>query len=448
MSSINLPEAFKEAMKKLIPDEYDSFISAYDAPAKKGLRVNTLRVSVKDFLQRVPQGVRLTQSALLKEGFIVNDDSALGKHPYHTAGVYYLQEPSAMSVAAELADFPFNEDTRVLDLCAAPGGKTGAIAAYMNGKGMLVANEIVRKRAEELAKNVERLGITNAVVSNLHPEKIAELCSEQFDIVVVDAPCSGEGMFRKNPAAVSEWSYEHVLSCAVRQAAILESAEKCLKKGGVLLYSTCTFSVEENENVVEDFCRKHPFEIMNMHRLFPHSSEGEGHFVCKMLKKEGRFTEKNKTVRRRDANNEYSLCKDRVFHDFAVDTFISAPNAEAFISRGGRVIYASKAMTEVARDLRSVIACGVHAGFVKNYFEPSHTLFMSAYPEVEYRLETDLPLESAQLRAFLHGESIDSPFPESEKGCCLIKAGGFPIGFAKVSDGMLKNRLPKGLRKN
>ena len=352
-----------------------------------------------------------------------------------------MQEPSAMKSAGTLCDYPFSEDTKVLDMCAAPGGKTGQVAAYMQGRGIIVSNEIVTQRAAELAKNVERLGITNAVITNSHPEKIAQHLPQYFDIVIVDAPCSGEGMFRKNPAAVTEWSPEHVKSCAARQEAILDTAAKCVKKGGIIVYSTCTFSEQENELTTRKFAKEHDFDIVESERLYPHKCCGEGHFVC-VMKCNSDTTVKN--GKKDNIKSDYSVCKDKMYNEFIKDTFVTPPAMTAYMNDSGKVILANEEMLRIAKCLQAK-SCGVHVGYVKNFFDPSHTLFMASGIGA-FRLQADFECTSDKINAFLHGESIESPFDEKEKGYCLVSCNGLPIGFAKVVDGMLKNKLPKGLR--
>ena len=449
---IVLPREFTERMKILLGDEYDAFLASYDMPPKRGLRVNTLRMGVDDFMQIAPTAWQLRPTDLSPEGFIISSsegEGEAGRHPYHAAGAYYIQEPTAMSVAAELSDYPFTENTKVLDMCAAPGGKTGAVAAYMRGRGIIVANEIIKKRADELAKNVERLGITNAVVTNTSPDRIAEAYPGYFDIVITDAPCSGEGMFRKNPLACAEWSPEHVTSCAVRQSLILKSAADCVAPGGLLIYSTCTFSPEENEETVTAFSAECGFEILKEQRLYPHSSDGEGHFLCVMRKPQDAFITSSTSKRGKKASkptkSTFEPCKSHVFSEFMNDTYIKKPKADAYIDKGGKVLLASDEMLRIAQNLPCV-ACGVAAGYDKGgYFQPSHTLFMAAY-DCEYRHTCDFAPGSDELAKFLSGEEVESPFDTGENGYCRICTDGLPLGFCKISSGMLKNKLPKGLR--
>ena len=234
---MNLPVEFCERMRELVGDEYADFIKSYDTQINRGVRINGLKC------ETAPEIFSDCEKVLwCPDGYYVNDGKVSGNHPYHAAGVIYFQEPSAMCVAQ---GFPLCDDSKILDLCAAPGGKTTHIAARMKNKGLIVANEIIPKRAAILSENVERMGITNTIVTNETPTRLAEKFEGYFDGIIVDAPCSGEGMFRKEPQAVDEWSVNHTLSCAVRQKNILDDAYKMLKCGGYIMYSTCTFSYDE-----------------------------------------------------------------------------------------------------------------------------------------------------------------------------------------------------------
>lgn len=323
-----LPQSFTERMKAMLGNEYGDFIAAYAEERWYGLRFNPLKTDRETFLKRMP--FALEPVKWTDEGFYYKPEQQPGKHLFHEIGAYYIQEPSAMAVVEVLAPAP---GERVLDLCAAPGGKSTQIAGKMRGEGLLVSNEIIPGRAKILSQNIERMGIANAVVCNETPERMAAFFPSFFDKILVDAPCSGEGMFRKDEAAIAEWSPEHVKMCAERQRMILEQAVLMLKPGGTLVYSTCTFSAEENESVIGGFLEEHPefsieeavqekfFEpgrsgwmaysadeevhgpdedvsfpgadaradgFAHTMRLWPHKLAGEGHFIAK-LKKAGRL---------------------------------------------------------------------------------------------------------------------------------------------------------------
>ncbi|MBO4289176.1 MAG: RsmB/NOP family class I SAM-dependent RNA methyltransferase, partial [Lachnospiraceae bacterium] len=277
-----LPEAFLARVKEQLHDEFPAFLASYQRPPLQALRVNTLKCGVQELQALIP---RLTEPVPgTTAGLYFPEDLRPGLSPWHEAGLYYIQEPSAMLAVPALEAQP---GEIVLDLCAAPGGKTTAIAADMKGEGLLIANEIVPKRAAVLSQNIERLGITNAVVTNHAPAELAGRFPEFFDRILVDAPCSGEGMFKKEPQAIEMWSPENVAACAARQDAILAEADKMLKPGGRLIYSTCTFAPEEDEGCVERFLAAHPgYDLLSMQTVYPHRFPGEGQFVAALQKED------------------------------------------------------------------------------------------------------------------------------------------------------------------
>ncbi|MBD5632347.1 MAG: hypothetical protein HDP34_03880, partial [Clostridia bacterium] len=277
-----LPEAFKERMRGELKGDYEKFALSYQKPAEKGIRVNTLKITTEEFQKISP--LTLDGKVPWAEGGFYCLGEGLGKTILHAAGLYYVQEPSAMSAAPKLNVRP---GERVLDLCSAPGGKGTQLAQAMNGEGILVLNEIDFKRCGILASNVERLGIKNAVITCKSPEYLAENICEYFDKILVDAPCSGEGMFKKEANAIPEWSLENVKRCAERQAKILESADKMLAGGGTLVYSTCTFAPEEDEGQMESFLKTHDYKLSEMKKLLPHEARGEGHFYAVLQKQSG-----------------------------------------------------------------------------------------------------------------------------------------------------------------
>ena len=304
-----LPQKFTERMQSLLGQEYAAFETCLLQEPRRSLRINTLKSKDgqgKDILSVLP--FSLSPVPWAETGYYYEEEEQPGRHPFHQAGLYYIQEASAMAPVTFLEAKP---GERILDLCAAPGGKSTQIACAMEGRGTLVCNEIHPARARILSENVERMGITNALVLNETPERLSGRFEEYFDRILVDAPCSGEGMFRKNDAALEEWSEENVQLCAGRQAQILDAAAGMLKPGGRLVYSTCTFAPEENEGSISRFLERHPdFELLSMPltegmepgrgewtehpaedigytiRLWPHKVQGEGHFVA-VLEKQG-----------------------------------------------------------------------------------------------------------------------------------------------------------------
>lgn len=419
-------------MKAMLGDQYDAFIAQYDMPPVRGLRTNLLKISPDRLKEICP--FELEPSDTLDEGFVLRREvQGIGTHPYHMAGLFYMQEPSAMA-AIEAAEV--RPGMRVLDLCAAPGGKSGGVAGRMKGQGLLVSNEIVPGRAKTLAFTMERLGVCNSVVTCAHPDALCRALEGYFDRVIVDAPCSGEGMFRKDDTAIAEWSEEHVTACAQRQRAILESAYLALRPEGKLIYSTCTFSPEENEDTVAAFVKAHPdITVELMHRLYPHTCRGEGHFIARMVRSGGRAAGQG--------DMKLERCRDKEYTAFAEDTFTTAPMGEAYRLKDGRIILINTLLPEGLADIRMLNA-GVYAGEVqRGRFIPAHSLFMAEHGG-RYARQLSLDAESAELAEYLTGNTIAAE--PGMKGYAAILADGYPVGFGKAVDGIMKNHLPKGLR--
>lgn len=440
-----LPEAFVNRMRRLLGEEYDAFDASYARPRNVGLRFNPLKCGTFPSLPFLRDPV-----AWEKNGFTYDPDARPGLHAYHDAGVYYLQEPSAMSAAALLDAQP---GERVLDLCAAPGGKSTQLAGQMRSQGLLVCNEIVPGRAKILSRNIERLGITNALVLNEHPAHLAQVFPCFFDRILVDAPCSGEGMFRKEEAAVTDWSKATVKMCAGRQAEILSSAAQMLRGGGRLVYSTCTFSPEENEGVISAFLHSHPefsVEIVDApffspgrpdwiedpaegvehtFRLWPHKLKGEGHFAAVLRKNTGA---------QEDAPVLAGEKAPAELLDFIKENALSLPQGK-LLSFGQSLFLAPDSLPSL-RALK-VLRPGLQLGTrQKGRFEPDHALAL-ALRDAENALH--LPAESDELARYLRGETI----PCELSGWTLVCADEYSLGWGKCSGGVLKNHYPKGLRR-
>ena len=428
-----LPEAFLERIQRQLGEEYEAFLQSLERPRAVALRFNPLKGEKPD-LSFVGESVPWEP-----QGYYYDPESRPGLHVYHEAGVYYLQEASAMSAVALLDPKPHE---RVCDLCAAPGGKTTQIAGRMQGEGFLLCNEYSPKRAKILSRNIERLGVANALVTNETVENLAERLEGFFDRVLVDAPCSGEGMFRKEEAAVTDWSQETVEMCARRQADILDSAAKLLKSGGRLVYSTCTFAPEENELAVEAFLERHPeFTVEKvdapwftpagegMFRLWPHKLLGEGHFAAVLRKNAG----KEENV---DLLSGTKLPKE--WTDFAKELDIRLPDGKA-VMFGQNLYWAPEDMPELKK--LKVLRPGLELGEVKKgRFEPAHALAL--WLKDCKNTENYAP-DSAEMAAYIHGDVV----PSEKKGWCLVKAGDYSIGWGKGDGRVLKNHYPKGLRR-
>ena len=428
-----LPEEFLNRIQLQLGEEFPAFLESLERPRAVALRFNPL----KGEMPKLP----FVQESVSWEpmGYYYDPESRPGLHPYHEAGVYYLQEASAMAPVTLLDPQP---GERVCDLCAAPGGKTTQIAGRLAGEGFLLCNEINPKRAKILSRNMERLGVANALVTNEHPQTLADRLPGYFDRVLIDAPCSGEGMFRKEEAAVTDWSQQTVEMCARRQAEILHSGAQLVRPGGRLVYSTCTFAPEENEQAVTRFLQTHPdFEQEavdapwftpcgnGMFRLWPHKLRGEGHFAAVLRKKgdgdlpEARFAGEN---------------LPKQWQSFADSLQISLPAGKALTF--GRSLYWSPADMPQLRGLK-VERPGLELGeSKKDRFEPAHALAM--YLKTAANTQ-DLPADGDQIRAYLHGETVASQV----RGWCLVTVDGFSIGWGKGDGNVLKNHYPKGLRR-
>ena len=439
-----LPEAFLRRMHRQLGDPgYADYLSAMERTRPRALRVNTLKTDVAAFLSLADAA--LTPDEIVPEGFFVPEDFPVGTNPLHAAGLFYMQEPSAQFPAALLCAKPHET---VLDLCAAPGGKTGQLAAGMQNTGLLIANEIVPQRAGVLSGTLERLGVQNAVVTNMRPDALCPLLSGSCDAVLVDAPCSGEGMFRKEPQAVCDWSEAHVRASAERQRRILESAAVCVKPGGRLVYSTCTFSPEENEETVAWFLAAHPaFSCAAQKRFYPHTSTGEGQFAALLLRDDSPVPaaiEKTQSGGRRVPSRKgkpINPATDAALDRFFKETMTVRPGSTPLFLPDGRVFLQPERVPDALSEMR-VLSCGVLAGELRGErFRPAHALFL-AYPGDEFL--TALTLDGAALFAFLAGEAV--PCDPSLTGYAAVCVHGHPLGFGKCDRGTLKNHLPKGLR--
>ena len=430
---MQLPAEFEARMQTLLGEAYPAYRTALEEPPRRGLRVNTLKVGVEEFIKKAE--LPLAPTGLVPEGFLLLEEQPrIGAHPLHRAGLFYIQEPSAMRAAAVLAPRP---GMRVLDLCAAPGGKAGQLAAYLEGQGVLVANDVIPNRAAVLTGTLERLGVRNALVTSMQPEPLCNILKEYFDAVLVDAPCSGEGMFRKEPQAILDWSVSHVQACALRQAGILDAAAIALRPGGRLTYSTCTFSKEENEDTVRAFIARNPaFTLLHEERHFPHTGVGEGHFIA-LLQKEGGDEQSNAPASVKPLPKEAKAA----WEAFLAQTMIQVPEGIPLLLGDGRLMLLPKE-TPAHFDRLFLRCAGVHAADYKNgRFTPAHALTL-AYPAEAFRLKIELNEE--ELASYFLGNTLS--IPEEGTGFAAVLAKGHPVGWGKAVQGVLKNHYPKGLR--
>ena len=428
-----LPEKFLERMRNQLGEEYEQFLASLERPRAVALRFNPLK-GESPVLPFVGENVPWEPN-----GFYYDPQSRPGLHVFHEAGVYYLQEASAMAPVALLDPKP---GERICDLCAAPGGKTTQIAGRMMGEGFLLCNEWSPKRSKILSRNMERMAVANALVTNEDTARLAARFPEGFDKVLIDAPCSGEGMFRKEEAAITDWSQETVEMCARRQAEILDNGAKMVRPGGRLVYSTCTFAPEEDELAVAAFLESHPdFEpeiiaapwfvpVENGgHRMWPHKLLGEGHFAA-VLRKKG------------EAEAEYDPIQGaklpKEWLSFAKELDIELPEGKAILF-GETLYWVPVGMPDLAK--LKVLRPGLELGTVKKgRFEPAHALalWLKSCKNVQ-----SFPADSPEMEKYIHGDVV----PSTLRGWTLVTAEGYSIGWGKGDGNVLKNHYPKGLRR-
>ncbi len=447
-----LPVEFENRMKTLLGDEFEDFKKSYDEPPVRAFRVNTDKVSVEEFEKINP--FPASKIPYVENGFYFEYDG-IGNHPYHHAGMIYIQEPAAM-VPVESIDI--QPEWKVLDLCAAPGGKSSQIKNKLGENGVLVSNEIVPSRCKILTGNMERMGFKNVVTTCMHPQKLSKLFPATFDMIMVDAPCSGEGMFRKEEIAIDEWTPENVKMCAERQAEILDCAVKMLKVGGYIVYSTCTFSLHENEMAVDAFLeRHHEFKLVpttervrkntvdgikfngckceNIHytrRCYPHKTKGEGQFVAVLQYVES------------DVDSEHFWVPfgkekpDRTLTDFLDDTLVSYSKENVKMYNGNPVYFTP----DFPIGKGTAFSCGVTIGEIrKNYIQPHHQFFMAM--GTDFKRKINLTADSEEIKKYLHGEEFET---DCQNGWAVVLVDGCTVGGVKVSNGRAKNHYPKGLR--
>ena len=446
-----LPIEFKNRMSDLLGDSFADFLLEFEKPPVKAFRVNTDKISLNDF-----EKINIFSKekiSYVNNGFFL-DFEKIGNHPYHHAGVFYVQEPAAMAPAECIQIDP---EWTVLDMCAAPGGKSTQLRNKLNQNSVLVCNEIIASRCKILTGNIERLGLKNTVTTCLDSEKIASAFPNTFDLIMVDAPCSGEGMFRKDEVAISEWNIDNVNLCAKRQKLILENAVKSLKNNGYIVYATCTFSLEENEMVIDEFLQNHPeFEIVPVkeevkkvtkdgiafdgckceninfaRRFYPHMAKGEGQFMAILHNTHNAFENKiNSTLK--------SNVTDKSVFEFLDDALVEY-NKDFVRSYNGKPVYFTPDF-----DIKDGLAfsCGITIGEKrKNYIHPHHQFFMGLGPL--FKRKINLSADCPEILKYLRGEEIATDCPN---GWAVVMVEGCALGGVKVVNGLAKNHYPKGLR--
>ena len=453
-----IPEEFKVKMQDVLGEEYAEFIAALEEKsAVRGMRVNLLKAKPDELA--ASGEFKLEPLPYADNGFILREERLMGASPYHHAGMVYMQDPGAM---AALSAIDIEPHWWVLDACSAPGGKSSQAAERLTD-GFILSNEYVPKRAKIVVSNFERLGIRNAIVTSLDTRELAKMYTAAFDLVITDAPCSGEGMFRKSDEALEDWSCDNVDLCAERQTEILENVVDLVKPGGYLLYSTCTYSPEENEGVVSSFLKNHEdFSLVKVkdsliektrpgikkyapntanieyaRRFYPHVSDGEGQFVA-LMKRSDEASLKTKILYKDEAK-PLSKQESAIVSAFVKETLKEAPR--------GRIVKVGENIVVVSHECpiprKSTFMAGVLMGEIKgSTFSPSHNFF-SAYGDLFLHRE-NLTREDDRTDKYLAGEEIDAS--AGVRGWCAVYFEGAPLGGGKASSGRIKNHYPKGLR--
>lgn len=440
-----MKDAFLARMETYLKDEYPAFLASLEREMYRGVRYNPLKLTEEQFIELFP--FRLKRTPFCKEAFYLGEDAVkLGNHPLHASGGIYVQEPSASGAVSVLNVQPGDW---VLDLCAAPGGKSTQIAAKLNHSGVLVANEIEHKRAQILLSNMERLGFGEVIITSSSAEQLCRHCAGWFDKILVDAPCSGEGMMKKHDEAMLGWSVAHIQACADRQFQILNHAFDALKTEGILVYSTCTYAKEENEEIVSrllagrrdivqvdcdvDFGRCglpcDGMDHLKVRRIFP-MDQGEGHFIAKFQKIGNAHSKKCKNKKITEpAKQQLS----------ALSKIIEMPNGYFDLS-DDQLYFRSSMFIDMGKlhVLRQGVLCGT---WIKNRLEPHHHLFMSAF--LQKYLKQICELNEDQWRKYQSGEELQIMGYE---GYVALAWHSLIVGFGKGDRSVIKNKYPKGLR--
>lgn len=437
---MSMNQIFLNRMKELLGEEYEDFLASLEQPQQKAIFINSCKINTKEFVNIADFSIE--QIPYEKSGFYV-DNEKRGRHPLHHAGAMYFQEPSAMFTVNAIK---FNGDEKVLDMCAAPGGKTIQIANRIPN-GVLVSNEFNKTRSEILFSNIERMGLKNVIVTNETPSNIAEAYGDCFDVCLVDAPCSGEGMFRRGEDVVKEWHAGLNEMCSRRQLEILYEADKTLKENGILIYSTCTYAVEENENVVKEFMNNRAYELQNIEgdlprginmpeavRLYPHKVKGEGQFVAVLRKLADNTNPCSSTMKLSSSKITCDFIRQNLNTEAAKDITDNVVEYKNFC------YYAPH--KEMIKKHINYISLGVRLGqVVGTRFEPHHNLFTALGRHFINKLHLDVADKLAE--KYLRGETFDV---ESMVGYGAVLINNMPTGGCKISQGKLKNLYPKGLR--
>lgn len=438
-------EQFEKQMKDLLKNEYEDFLQAFTQPPLKAFYTNDLKPYITDYLNNA----YVKKHPVVENGYYFDyENYPLGKSPFFLCGAYYIQEPSAMLVAHFL---DVKKDDYILDMCAAPGGKTCAVASRLSRQGLMIANDIVPLRAKILSENIERFGLKNTIVTSSDPSSFTTHFSDFFDKIILDAPCSGEGMFRKLEQAVETWSIEKVKECAYIQRNLIDIAMRLLKPGGQLIYSTCTYNTTENEEQIRYLlshydCSLIPLEkshgmqpginMAEVVRLYPHHYQGEGHFIALIQKHGNPATTQITTLKPKISKQNAKLVED-FYHQYLN---IKVPT---YLYENNNHIYAIQPQFPELKGIR-VLRNGLYLGECKkNRFEPSHALALTLHQK-EVKQSYIFHENDENIKKYIHGEAIEGT---NQKGYGVLFVEDYPLSFYKESQHLAKNLFPKGLRR-
>ncbi len=445
---MNLPQKYKDNMAAILSEEeFVQYMESFSKSSYVGLRVNTLKISCEEFEKICPFSIK--KIPWIDNGYYYNEEDKPAKHPFYFAGLYYIQEPSAMTPANR---FLVNKGDKVLDMCAAPGGKTTELAAKLDGTGVLYTNDISNTRAKALLKNVELMGIGNAYVLSEDPKKLVDYFENYFDKILVDAPCSGEGMFRKDNSLIKAWEENGPDYYSKIQKELILLAYDMLKPGGFIMYSTCTFSPLENEDTIKHLmenragvklCQIDGYEGFTKGfngfdkcvRIWPHKMDGEGHFLA-LIKKDIE-----------EETNTYSQVKpSKVKHDDEIIKFLKLIKKDIDLDSIQYIEDMVLLLPKVSKDVKKLrkLRSGLLLGtYEKKRFEPSQALAMHL-KKSEFANVCDFDSEDVRVIKYLKGETIEAD--DCKDGWVLVCVCGYPLGFAKANNGVLKNKYYKGWR--
>lgn len=448
MNSHHFPPAFEKRMKESMHDEWSVFEESHQHPSPISVRVNPRKKIVPPSTSHVPW---------CDNGYYLTERPSFTLDPTFHAGAYYVQEASSMFLEHVFKSL-INQDQalNILDLCAAPGGKSTHLLSLMNAKSLLVSNEVIRARANVLAQNIQKWGYCNAVVTNNDPEDFKRL-KGFFDVMVVDAPCSGEGLFRKDPSAKKEWSEENVTLCSKRQRRILSDVWPALKENGILIYATCTYNQAENEENLQWLSENHSVEFLSLnldptwgieeveaekvkgYRFYPHRVKGEGFFITAIRK-----LDHEQEPHLKNSKNSFTSPSKKTLEK--LDSWVLLPQNKTFIQRDDLLqfflIEHLQIIEYLSKNLRLITAGTFMATLKHDKLVPEHAMALST--EINHETFFKLELNREEALQFLRKETLNlSP---AHHGFALATFQNLSLGWANVLPNRINNLYPSEWR--